>query len=214
MKSYPLQVLFREYLEGILAAIFLALFLRFFMVSVLYVPSDNMEPQLQRGDFVIGWRPAYGFPLPLMHGERFKPKLPSRGDVISFRFPGDEEQIIIRRVVGLPGDEIAIIAGRLIINGNAVDSSEKENLWLEKLPHSEKVHQIAPNSSAEMAKLKVPEGTLFVMSDNRKKSDDSRDWGVVPLNNVESRLFLIWLSVDNSADRLRLLWSRILTWVD
>lgn len=214
MKSYPIQVLFREYLEGILAAVFLALFLRFFMVTILYIPTDNMEPALQRGDFVIGWRPAYGLPLPLMRGERFRPKTPARGDVISFRFPGDDEQIIVRRVVGLPGDQVAISAGQVFVNGNAVDYKEHQQFWLEKLPNSQQAHPIIPNPLAEMPKVVVPTGSYFVLSDNRKRTDDSRDWGFVPFNNIESRLLLIWLSVDNSEEDLRIVWPRILAWIE
>ena len=92
MKSYPVQVIFREYLEGIIAAVFLAAFLRIFVFNVLYIPTDNMKPGLEKGDFVLGWKLAYGFQLPLAGGDRLNQKIPSRGDVVAFRFPGDEEQ--------------------------------------------------------------------------------------------------------------------------
>lgn len=208
--KYPIQVLFREYFEGILAAIFLALFLRFFVLSILYIPTDSMTPGLTRGDFVLGWRLSYGFPLPLMKGERLNFKAPSRGDMISFRFPGDEEQIIIRRVVGLPGDRVAIKDGLVIINKIPLRYSEIESgKWIEFSHSTEVGYLVTLNSSVQMKPVTVPKDGLFVLSDNRFRSDDSRDWGIVPFNNVESELALIWLSVDNSEAGLKILWPRI-----
>ena len=212
--KYPIQVLFREYFEGILAAIFLALFLRFFVLNILYIPTDNMEPTLKRGDFVLGFRLSYGFPLPLMKGERLNLKVPFRGDLISFRFPGDEEQILIRRVVGLPGDLVKIEGGAIFINGEMVPSeSLSEGIKSENLPTSRGPHQTLENEMVQLSELTVPRGQLFVLSDNRLRKDDSRDWGFVPLRNVESRICLIWLSVDNSEEGVSIIWPRLMSWV-
>ena len=208
--KYPIQVLFREYFEGILAAIFLALFLRFFVLSILYIPTENMNPELTRGDFVIGWRLSYGFPLPLMKGERLNFKVPARGDVVSFRFPGDDEQIIIRRVVGLPGDKIQIDSGQVVINGQPLaQETHSSGAVIETEADGKVRYLITPHKGAQLSEMEVPEGALFVLSDNRTRSDDSRDWGVVPLRNVESEIAIIWLSVDNSAEGLNILWDRI-----
>jgi signal peptidase I len=196
MNKYPVQVLLREYFEGILAALFLALFLRFFVISILYIPTENMEPNLKKGDFVISWRMVYGFPLPLMRGERLNFKSPQYGDVISFRFPGDEEQTIIRRVIGLPGDEIEIKEGQIFINKRPIPVTKtSQNMSQESYLSGKKTFVIASNK-VNLDKIIVPEANIFVLSDNRIKTDDSRDWGFVPFNNIESRLGLIWLSVD------------------
>ena len=208
--KYPIQVLFREYFEGILAAVLLAFFLRFFVLNILYMPTNNMNPELVRGDFVIGWRLSYGFPLPLMKGERLNAKVPQRGDVIAFRFPGDEEQIIIRRVIGLPGDKVKIDQGRVFINGLIMPQAESSSgRAVEAGPEGKVKYFIIPNPEARLEELEVPAGGLFVLSDNRLKTDDSRDWGVVPVNNVESELALIWLSIDNGEQGLKVLWDRI-----
>lgn len=208
--KYPIQVLFREYFEGILAAVFLALFLRVFVVNILYVPTENMKPGLIRGDFVIGWRLSYGFPLPLMKGERLNFKPPQAGDLISFRFPGDEEQIIIRRVIGLPGDRVKISKGEVFINDQPLptEASPKGGV-IEQAAQSGQPYSIVPNDAAEMAEIQVPEDGLFVLSDNRLRTDDSRDWGMVPLNNIESEVWLIWLSIDNSQEGVKVLWPRL-----
>lgn len=211
--KYPIQVLFREYFEGILAAIILALFLRFFVLNILYMPSDNMNPGMRRGDFVLGWRLSYGFPLPLMKGERLNFKGPQHGDVISFRFPGDEEQIIIRRVIGLPGDRIAIAKGVVIRNGSPLEQVESSEGAVEERGASKVRYTILPNLQAKMQELVVPEDALFVLSDNRMKLDDSRDWGFVPFLNVESQVGMIWLSVASEPEGTKVLWERIFNWV-
>ncbi len=208
--KYPIQVLFREYFEGILAAVFLALFLRFFVLNVLYIPTDNMTPNLVKGDFVLGWRLSYGFPLPLMKGERLNLKVPEYGDLVAFRFPGDEEQIIIRRVVGLPGDQVEIKKGQIHLNEIPLDQKVNESgEVLETSSNPKKSYSITPSPEAAMDRVTVPEGALFVLSDNRMRTDDSRDWGFVPLLNIESEILLIWLSVDNSSEGLKLHWPRI-----
>lgn len=216
MKSYPIQVLFRESFEGIVAAIFLALFLRFFVLSILYMPSQNMEPNLQKGDFVIGWRLAYGFPLPLMQGERLNFKAPKRGDLVSFRFPGDQEQIVIRRVVALAGDKLKIEKGVLFVNGEKIsEANPEENLKQinESFTKTES-YPIRHNPNTNLKELEVPEKQIFVLSDNRLKTDDSRDWGFVPMNHIESRLGFIWLSLKSeSQDDLSINWDRIFHWV-
>lgn len=206
--KYPIQVLFREYFEGILAAIFLALFLRFFVLNVLFIPTENMAPNLVRGDFVLGWRLSYGFPLPLMKGERLNFKVPHRGDLIAFRFPGDDEQIIIRRVIALPGDTVEVRDGRILVNNKELQyGSLGEDQWTET---SENVsYSIMGNPRLTLDLVTVPEEGLFVLSDNRHRGDDSRDWGFVPFKNVESKIALIWLSVDNREQGFKVLWPRI-----
>ncbi|MEM7646460.1 MAG: signal peptidase I [Pseudomonadota bacterium] len=215
MKSYPVQVIFREYFEGILAACFLALFLRFFVVSVLFMPTDSMEPSLIKGDFVVGWRLSFGLPLPLMKGERLNFKPPKRGDLISFRFPGDEEQLIVRRVVGLPGEKISILAGKVIINGKPMVYEEiaEEGTWRESVigEASYEIKSLAPN---DMPEVTVPQDQYFVLSDKRSHLDDSRDWGFIPNASIESRLGFRWLSLENGADGVRIRWDRLFSFVD
>lgn len=214
MKSYPVQVIFREYLEGIIAAVFLAVFLRIFVLNVLYIPTDNMEPGLERGDFVLGWKLAYGFPLPLANGERLNQKNPSRGDVVAFRFPGDEEQLIIRRIAALPGDKVLMENGKLSVNGIAAEYKQDSIGLTEKLPDEGQFHDLKSPRAGDFKESVVPDGQFFVLSDYRSKFDDSRSWGFVPLKNIESRILWTWLSVDNSEEGLTFRWPRMFQWVN
>lgn len=214
MKKYPLQVIFREYFEGILAAVFLALFLRLFVVSILYMPTGSMQPNLYKGDFIIGWKLAYGFPLPLMGGDRLNSKLPSRGQLVSFRFPGDIEQMVVRRVIGLPGDRISVEEGRLIVNGRPLEYIESEDgETLERWPEENLSYAITGTWKGKMEAVDVPDDAFFVLSDQRSHLDDSRTWGVVPLRNLDSLVKVIWLSVDNSQRELTLRWPRMFHWL-
>ena len=204
-RKLPVQVIFREYFEGILAAVFLAFFLRIFVLSILYIPGVNMDPGLLAGDFVMGWKLAYGLRVPLSKEDmRLNPKKPTRGDIVSLRFPGDEEQILIRRIVGLPGERIKIQDGKISIDGSEATYSEDREVW-QKGPS----YSVSLDSKSNMAELQVPENSCFVLSDNRPRGDDSKSWGVVPLKNIESRLGFIWLSIDTENGRFDVRWDRL-----
>jgi len=208
MKSYSSQILFREYFEGVLGAVFLALFLRFFVVSILFMPTESMQPTLEKGDYVFGLRIAYGLPLPLMRGERLSPKLPARGDVVSFRFPGDEEQILIRRVVGLPGDQIEMMGGILRVNGSPVSQLLEGGSARERFP-GRSTYRVRTRESLAFGPFTVPADHFFVLSDLREVRDDSRDWGAVPVRNLESRLQSIWLSLEPGQGLPKVRWQRM-----
>ncbi|MCJ8276092.1 MAG: signal peptidase I [Bdellovibrionales bacterium] len=213
MKSYPVQVIFREYFEGIIAALFLAAFLRIFVVNVLYIPTDNMSPGLEKGDFVIGWKLSYGFPLPLSAGERLNQKLPQRGDIVAFRFPGDEEQTIIRRIMGLPGETVSISGGKVSINGQELKYSASEDVVIEQVGEGS-FHNLKDALKGDLKEVQIPEGQYFVLSDHRSQYDDSRAWGMVPLKNIESQIGWIWLSLDGAEEGLGIQWPRMFQWVN
>jgi signal peptidase I len=126
------------------------------------VDGASMEPTLQSGEFVIVNKLAY------VLGE------PKIGDVIVFHFPRDPEQEYIKRVIGLPGDQVLIEDGRVYVNGELLEeeyiaaSPVYENQW------------------------EVPPDSLFVLGDNRNNSSDSHSWGPVPLEYVVGKAFLIY----------------------
>jgi len=223
----PVRAIFREYFEAIAAAICLALFCRLFVVSVLYLPEANMEPGLLKGDFVIGWKLAYGLRIPMGDGKRLNAKAPERGDVISFRFPGDEEQILIRRLIGLPGDEIQIKDGLVLVNGRALEQKEFEGEEAKEVLPSGKSYRIRREKASvegsedhnatagddkrnvDFEAITVPEKSFFVLADNRQTSDDSRAWGFVSEAQIISRLGLIWLSMNTKKGAFEPRWSRV-----
>ena len=183
-----------------------------------YVPSGSMEPTLLIGDELLATKYPYGYgaaSLPafivLSNTSRIMGALPRRGDIVVFRWPGDRTQIWVKRVIGLPGDRIALRDGVVSINGTPVgiqsDGSgelEEEDgshvmaaRFIETLPEARK-HMIfkltAGSPRDNMAEVVVPPGHLFVMGDNRDNSADSRvpvrDGGVgmLPVENLVGRV--------------------------
>ncbi len=183
-----------------------------------YVPSGSMEPTLQIGDELLATKYPYGYSsasLPvfvtLPDTQRVLGSLPRRGDIVVFRWPGDRSQIWVKRVVGLPGDRIAMRDGRLWINGEAVglkadgtSQAESEDgstqpmaRYIETLP-GDRAHLIFKRYGIgpldDVPELVVPPDHLFVMGDNRDNSADSRipvdlgGVGILPIPDLVGRV--------------------------
>src|ERR1700732_26558 len=196
-----------------------------------YVPSGSMEPTLQIGDELLATKYPYGYSsasLPpfinLPDPQRILGALPQRGDVVVFRWPGDRSQIWVKRVIGLPGDRIAMRNGRLWINGAAValkadgmDQAETEDgslqpvaRFIETLPGN-RSHTIFKNAGIgpfdNMPEVVVPSDSLFVMGDNRDNSADSRiavnagGVGLLPVGDLVGRVEALVGSWDLAVKR-------------
>ena len=183
-----------------------------------YVPSGSMEPTLQIGDELLATKYPYGYSsasLPLFvtlpDSPRVLGALPQRGDVVVFRWPGDRAQIWVKRVVGLPGDRIALRNGRLWINGAPVGleadgmgqaeaddgSQQPVARFTETLPDNRR-HTIFKHPAVgpldNVAEVVVPPDHLFVMGDNRDNSADSRiavdsgGVGLLPVGDLVGRV--------------------------
>jgi signal peptidase I len=191
-----------------------------------YVPSGSMEPTLRIGDAMIASKFAYGFSaasLPMNLGSpggtRLLGRNPQQGDVVIFRHPKDSRMVLVKRVIGLPGDRVQMRQGHLIINGRmlelqATGMGEAENQWGEKSAIRQFV-EILPNGMRhpvfkrqwdgvvdDTRAVTVPAGHIFVMGDNRDNSLDSRvapqDGGVglVPAANLIGRAEFVIGSFD------------------
>jgi signal peptidase I len=191
-----------------------------------YIPSGSMEPTLQIGDTLLGTKFAYGYSrysLPYAIGPasqtRLFGKLPARGDVVIFRLPRDPRTTYIKRVIGLPGDRIQMVHGRLVINGQTVplaaaglgkveDASgqwDEIGKFTETLPGGVKhtIFKAGWDGPLDDTRVYVvPANCIFAMGDNRDNSLDSRvpqaDGGVgyVPAENLMARADVMLGSYD------------------
>jgi signal peptidase I len=134
-----------------------------FVLEAFYIPSGSMVPTLKVGERVFVNKFIYRF------------SEPKRGDIIVFRSVDGADEDLIKRVVGLPGDEVAVQNGVLILNGEPQEE-----------PY---VNQRFPDDSF-YGPTKVPEGKVFVMGDNRSNSADSRVFGPVPMENIAGEAFV------------------------
>lgn len=148
-KEEPIS-LKREILEWVLVivvAVSLALFIDLVLIVNAIVPSASMETTIMVGDRVIGNRLAYNNEDPV------------RGDIVIFKFPDDESQLFIKRIIGMPGDTLQIVDGVVYINGEQLDEP-----YLTTTP------------LGSFGPITVPEGAYFMLGDNRNNSADSRYW--------------------------------------
>lgn len=203
----------RDYFENILVAVFLAILVRTFVLTAYKVPTGSMAPTLKPGDFVFSFRLPYGVRIPLTK-QKIAGQPPLRGDVVVFTYPEQPRTSYVKRVVGLPGDVIKIEDGQLSVNGAKFKQIEQgseliqdipsfgyQQAYLEKSPTgSHFIIRLKEGSSKSFGPLVVPPGEVFLLGDNRDASDDSRYWGTVPLERIEGRVVLIWLSLDWSKD--------------
>lgn len=147
-KETPLFVFF-EWIRIILIAAVVALLLNCFVIFNAVVPSASMETTIMTGTRMIGNRLAYSF------GNG-----PERGDIVIFKYPDDETQVFVKRVIGVPGDTVEIISGVTYVNGVAIDEP-----YLTDTPFE-----------LDFGPYVVPEGCYFMLGDNRNNSKDSRYW--------------------------------------
>ncbi len=154
-----------------LAAILIAILVQAFVVKPYLIPSTSMADTLVPGQRVLVDRLIY----------RFRPV--HRGDVIVFRGPQPPHEVMIKRVVGLPGDVLSIRDGRLFVDGSPAPDSFVEKIAGAAEPTTPPDRNTSDDPGAPWTlsrPYRVPEGCYFVMGDNRTDSDDSRFWGPVP----------------------------------
>jgi len=191
---------FREYAEAILIALLLALFIRTFVVQAFKIPSGSMEPTLEIGDHILVNKFIYGVKIPFTSIHLFPLGQPERGDVVVFAYPVEPDKDFIKRVIGVPGDSIQIVNKKLYLNG--VEAKDPHAVYKEDTLFPSEMQK-----RDNFGPIKVPEGRLFVLGDNRDRSLDSRFWGFVPLPDVRGKAFIIYWSWDRENFRVR--WNRI-----
>jgi len=187
----------KEYIEPIVIAVLIALFIRAFIVQAFKIPSSSMEPTLLVGDHLLVNKFIYGIRIPYTDIKFFQYKKPQRGDIIVFIFPKDRKKDFIKRVIATEGEKVVILHNKIYINNKLMDDP-----W---------GHFTMPRSTIEdYGPVKVPESSLFVMGDNRDNSQDSRFWGFVKINEVKGKALIIYFSWDSNAQDLlnKIRWTR------
>jgi len=191
---------FREYVEAIILAIVIALFIRTFVIQAYKIPSGSMKPTLQIGDHILVSKFNYGIKLPFLRTTLIPVGAPQRGDIVVFIYPEDRSKDFIKRLIGVPGDTIEIRNKKIFING--LPYSDKHGVYVDNF-----VIPGAVQPRDNFGPVTVPEGSLFVMGDNRDESYDSRFWGFVSKKDVLGKALIIYWSWNQEEHWIR--WSRI-----
>ena len=215
-----------DWTAGLFPVIIGVFVLRSFLFEPFKIPSGSMIPTLLVGDLILVNKFEYGLRLPVLNTKITAGTPPQRGDVMVFRYPPKPSLDYIKRVVGVPGDEVAYLNKRLSINGKAVPTDTLPEFFDEdsmryfkqfeedmgtakhRLLNDDSRPAFVPGAdefqfkqncqySVEGVVCKVPEGHYFMMGDNRDNSLDSRYWGFVPEKNIVGKAFFVWMNFGN-----------------
>ncbi|WP_252180445.1 signal peptidase I [Endozoicomonas sp. 4G] len=193
-----------ETCKSIFPVLALVLVVRSFLFEPFQIPSGSMIPTLEVGDFILVNKFDYGLRLPVIGTKIVSINEPQRGDVMVFKEPDNPNINFIKRVIGIPGDEIRYINKQLTINGKPVpekyiaqlsDASGAYQLFEETIDG--KNFEIRKDLGLRSLRAEgvwiIPEGQYFMMGDNRDRSNDSRYWGTVPEKNIVGKAVYIWM---------------------
>ena len=198
--EYPQKGALRENVEAILVAIVIALFIRTFVVQAFKIPSGSMKQTLQIGDHILVNKFIYGVRIPYLRKSIIPLKKPQRGDIIVFKYPVDPHKDFIKRVIGIPGDEIEIRDKKLYVNQKQVN--DDYGVYTDS-----RILSASVRPRDNYGPVTVPEQSLFVMGDNRDESFDSRFWGFVDYKALNGKAFIIYWSWDKENFGVR--WDRL-----
>jgi signal peptidase I len=215
-----------DWTAGLFPVILAVFVLRSFLFEPFKIPSGSMIPTLLIGDLILVNKFTYGLRLPVANTKITEGNAPQRGDVMVFRYPPKPSLDYIKRVIGVPGDEVAYLNKKLTINGKPVDKRALSDFFDEdgmrysrqfeetidarsyRVLNDEDRPAFIPGVedfsfkqncrySVEGVVCKVPDGHYFMMGDNRDNSLDSRYWGFVPERNIVGKAFFVWMNFGN-----------------
>jgi signal peptidase I len=194
-KSVP-----REYLESIVVAVILALFIRTWAFQAFKIPTGSMETNLLIGDHLLVNKLVYSPSAGDWEGALLGKKPIGRGHVIVFKYPEDPSRDFIKRVIGLPGETVEVRDKSVIVDGKTLQ--EPYARFLEPpLRRDDPEYMFRSEGLRDnWGPKQVPSGQLFVMGDNRDNSRDSRFWGFLPLDQVKGRALLVYWSYEASRE--------------
>ncbi|NIC43198.1 signal peptidase I [Aquabacterium sp. A08] len=212
-----------DWTAGLFPVILVVFVLRSFLFEPFKIPSGSMIPTLRIGDLILVNKFHYGVRLPVLNTKILSNHEPARGDVMVFRYPPQPSLDYIKRVVGLPGDEVAYLNKQLSVNGQPVAKAPQPDFYDSgTLRYSQQFGETLGDKryltlndpdrpafipgaaefpfkdrcrySVEGVVCTVPEGHYFLMGDNRDNSLDSRYWGFVPEANIVGKAFFVWMN--------------------
>jgi signal peptidase I len=190
----------REFIEGIIAAVLIALLITTFVIKMYKIPSRSLVPTLLVGDQLVVNKLIYGIKIPYFRNTIIPITDPQRGDIIVFIYPKDRSLDFIKRVIGVNGDKIEIQDKKIFINGKLF--TDNTGIYTDKMIYP---GSLQPRDN--FGPVTVPKGSLFVMGDNRDESLDSRFWGFVDLKDVQGKAFIIYWSWNPEERKIR--WQRL-----
>ena len=232
MKKKNLSFIIVDNLKTILYALIIAIFIRSFIFQPFYIPSSSMEPTLLVGDRIFVSKYTYGyskhslpFSPPILEG-RILSSVPNQGDLVVFKTPSDNRTDYIKRLIGVPGDQIQFISGDIYINDQKIKRKKIEsintvmcgnltlnvNAYEETLPNGVKYLAVY-NKDGTLQNTKkyiVPYNSYFLLGDNRDCSKDSRyldSVGYVNIVNLVGKAKIIFFSNDTNKGRILKFWN-------
>ncbi len=162
----------KEWVEPVVIAVILALFVRAFIVQAFKIPTGSMKPTLNENNRIFVNKYIYRF------------KSPQRGDIVVFKYPEDTKKDFIKRLIAVSGETVEIEDGDIFINGVRVDD----------VPSIKKIYYYNRGEYGGLGqKIEVPEGHFYMLGDNSESSRDSRYWGFVPKKYIIGKaIFRYW----------------------
>jgi len=172
----------REWVESIVIAFILAMFIRTFFIQAFKIPTGSMRPTLLEGDAILVNKFIYGPKIPFTDLRLPGFRQPKRGDVIVFIYPENPKKDFIKRLVAKEGETVEIKSGTIYIN----DKPLLEPIF------SQRFYYNKGKLAREGEKIVVPKDSFFVLGDNSGSSQDSRYWGFVPKKNILGQAMIIY----------------------
>ena len=172
-----------EYVEIVVTAVILALIVRALIIQSYHIPSESMEDTLLKGDFFFANKFIFGAKVPFIDLRLPKLRDPKPGDIVIFKFPGDEKTDYIKRCIAVEGQTVELKGKRLFIDG------------VEK-PESYAKYRDGDLQRSDYGPYTVPKGFILVFGDNRDNSYDSRYWGPLDKKLLRGKALFLYFSLD------------------
>lgn len=159
-----------DIIEVVVFAVAIFLFVYLLILQPHKIKGDSMQPNFPDGEFLLADKVTYRL------------RTPKRGDVIVFQAPVAPDEEYIKRIIGLPGENVKILGGKVYINDKLLDESYLKSTLV-----------TGPgNFAKEGEEIKVPSNYFFVLGDNRPASSDSRSWGFVPFKSINGKAWIVY----------------------